>query len=289
MAADAFIGISLGEKATRVNSAFVDTVAASIAVFKKEIPGLSFRRGMQGRRYLQRFFTDLIPSRRNSNQLDMLSELCRARDEDGSHYADDEITDHMIFVMMAAHDTITSSLGTTLMMLARHPDWQERLRAEACALDTRHLAFEDCAQLEETEWAFKEALRMHPPVPFIPRRAVHDCQIGPYRIPGNTGVTVSSLMTHFLEDLWSNPQQFDPLRFAPERAEHKRHSHAFYPFGGGAHMCIGLHFATMQVRLVMYQFLRRFRIHMVKTELPRIRPIPIPKPVDGLPIRLEHL
>ncbi len=100
---------------------------------------------MQGRRYLQRFLTDLIPSRRNSNQLDMLSELCRARDEDGSHYADDEITDHMIFVMMAAHDTITSSLGTTLMMLARHPDWQERLRAEACALDTRHLAFEDCA------------------------------------------------------------------------------------------------------------------------------------------------
>ena len=88
----------------------------------------------------------------------MLSELCRARDEDGSHYADDEITDHMIFVMMAAHDTIT---------VARyHSDDAERTSGLAGAPARRGLcpryqapAFEDCAQLEETERAFEEALR----------------------------------------------------------------------------------------------------------------------------------
>lgn len=289
MAAEAFIGLRLGDQAKRVNGAFVDTVDATLAIFKKDLPGFKFFRGMEGRRFLQKFFGDLIPQRRESNSLDMLSELARARDEDGSQFDDSEIADHMIFLMMAAHDTTTSSICTTLMMLASHPEWQERLRAEAHSLDTPMLRYEDCGTLVETEWAFKEAMRMHPPVPFIARRAVRECEIGPYRIPANTGVTVTSMVTHFLEALWTQPHQFDPSRFSDTRAEHKQHSHAYYPFGGGAHMCIGLHFATMQVRLFMYQFLRRFRIRLKDASPGRIKPIPIPKPANGLPVTLEPL
>ena len=156
MAAEAFIGLRLGDQAKRVNGAFVDTVDATLAIFKKDLPGFKFYRGMEGRRFLQKFFGDLIPQRRESNSLDMLSELARARDEDGSQFDDSEIADHMIFLMMAAHDTTTSSICTTLMMLASHPEWQERLRAEAHSLDTPMLRYEDCGTLVETEWAFRK-------------------------------------------------------------------------------------------------------------------------------------
>jgi cytochrome P450 len=289
MAAEAFLGLKLGAEAAKVNKAFVDTVSATIAIIKKEIPGLGFHKGMQARRLLQCFFSAQIPERRHGNGLDMLSELCRATDTDGTQFKDDEIVDHMIFLMMAAHDTTTSSISTTVMMLAQQPQWQERLRAEVTSVGGEQLALDECARLVETEWAFKEALRVHPPVPFIARRTVRECTIGGYRIPVNTGVTVSSLVTHFLEDIWSAPTQFDPERFSETRAEHKRHSHGYYPFGGGAHMCIGLHFATMQVRLFLHQFLRRFRVRLVNPQPVKIRPIPIPKPVDGLPVVLEEI
>ena len=96
-------------------------------------------------------------------------------------------------------------------------------------------------------------------------------------------------MTHQLEELWTEPKRFDPERFSPERAEDKQHSHAYYPFGGGAHMCIGMHFAGLQVKAFLVQFLRRFRVSVPDGYEPPMTPIPIPKPKDGLPVRLERL
>ncbi|HVS63189.1 MAG TPA: cytochrome P450 [Thermoanaerobaculia bacterium] len=289
LAAEVFLGMPLGKEADALNRAFVDSVQASIAIVKKPVPPFSYWRGMKGRRLLEDFFRAQIPARRERDGADMFTQLCQATTEEGERFTDQEIVDHMIFLLMAAHDTTTSSITTLVYSLAEHPEWQERLRAECAALGSDHLVWEDRGRLVETEWAFKEALRMYPPVPFIGRRAVREVDLGDgVALPRNAGISVCSLVTHFLPELWSDPARFDPERFSLERAEDRRHSHAYYPFGGGAHMCLGMHFAYLQVKAILHQLLARYRIHLDGDGPVEIVPIPIPKPRHGLPVRLER-
>ena len=80
------------------------------------------------------YFSRMIPARRAGRRADMFSRLCRAESEEGARFTDADIIDHMIFLMMAAHDTTTSTLTSITYELARHRDWQERLREESRAL-----------------------------------------------------------------------------------------------------------------------------------------------------------
>ena len=203
----------------------------------------------------------------------------------------DEVVDHMIFLMMAAHDTITSSATSLVWLLAKHPEWQDRLRAELLAVtggEGRPLAYEDLGKATLTEMAFKESLRLIPPVPSLPRRALRDFEFGGYRIPAGSGVGISPSAVHMDPDHWPEPEKFDPLRFTPELVA-KRHKYAWVPFGGGAHMCLGLHFAYMQVKVLMAQILTRYRIEIEPGYDPAWQPWPIPKPKDGLTVTFRPL
>jgi cytochrome P450 len=290
VAADVFLGVPLGAEADRINRSFVDAVQASIALLKSEVPPFSYWRGMRGRRFLERFFTELVPARREAGRAggDLFTELCRATSEQGERFDEREIVDHMIFLLMAAHDTTTSSITTLVSFLARYPEWQGRLRAEARSLGMPSLGWEQRDLPVETTWAFQEALRLHPPVPFIGRRTVRACRLGGFELPENAALNVCSLVTHFLEDWWTEPQRFDPERFAPGRAEDRRHSHSYYPFGGGAHMCLGMHFAYLQMKAFVHQFLLRYEFRLSPGQRVETRPIPIPKPKGGLPLRLRR-
>ena len=289
LAAEVFLGVPLGNEADRLNRAFVDSVQASIALVKAPVPGLSYWRGMRGRRLLEQFFSERIPERRSQPGSDMFTQFCQATSDEGESFSDRDIVDHMIFLLMAAHDTTTSSLSSLVYRLAMHPEWQEQLREEAHALGKPQVEWQDKDHFRLLDQAFKETLRLHPPVPSIGRRSVRACQIGGVEIPANSALSVCSLITHFLEDLWPSPETFDPGRFSPERAEDRVHSHAWYPFGGGAHTCLGMHFAYIQVKAVMHQLLLRYRITLSPGEPVEMIPIPIPRPRNGLPVSLERL
>ena len=195
----------------------------------------------------------------------------------------------MIFLMMAAHDTTTSTLTTMLYCLARNPGWQDKLREDAQALPDAQLRHADLAGCERTEWVMKESLRMYPPLTSIPRKAARDCEFGGFQIPRGTPVGISPIHTHHMPSLWTRPDDFDPERFSPARAEHRQHAYAYLPFGGGAHLCIGQHFADMEVKSVMHQLLRRFKFSVPEGYRMPYQLVPIAKPRDGLPITLQAL
>ena len=289
IAARVFMGMALGPEADRMNRAFIDTVEASLALIRKPVPPFGMWRGVRARRWLMELMRSKLPSKRAAEGPDLFSQLCHARDEEGQRFSDGEVVNHMIFLMMAAHDTTTSSLTTMLYCLARHPEWQERLRAQAQALPVAHLGFGDLAGCDQTEWVMKEALRLYPPLTSIPRKAARDCQFGGFHIPKGTPVGISPIHTHHMPSIWTKPHDFDPERFAPARAEHRRHAYAYLPFGGGAHLCIGQHFADMEVKSVMHQLLRRFRWTVPEGYRMPYQLVPIAKPRDGLPIQLRLL
>src|ERR1700761_6489840 len=289
LAASVFMGVELGQSAKALNRAFMATVAASLAIIRAPVPGLAMWRGVRGRELLVRRFRELLPAKRSSHTSDFFSEFCHAQSEEGERFRDEEIIDHMIFLMMAAHDTTTSTLATMMYLLAKHPEWQERLRDKAIAVGRRQLEFDDLDQVEELSWVMREALRLTPPLTSMPRMCVKDTIFQGFEIPAGTLVGVYPIHVHYMESLWTEPFKFDPERFSAERQEDKRHSYAWVPFGGGAHMCIGQHFATLQVKAIMHQLLLRYRWSIAPGYVMPQQLVPIAKPKDGLHVTVERL
>jgi cytochrome P450 len=291
LAATSFLGEALGPEVAALKRAFIDTVAASVAVIRRPLPGTAMRRGVDGRRFIVDYFSRQAPLRRERGGDDIFSQLCRTTHEDGSLMTVQEIADHMNFLMMAAHDTLTSSLSAFVYFLASHPDWQERLREEATGLGLapgETLPFERLDELRLTEMAFMEAMRLIPPVISLPRRAVRDFEFAGYRIPAGTRVNTSIIFTHHMPEIWPEPERFDPGRFSEENAR-GRHKFAYAPFGGGAHMCLGLNFAYMQAKCFAYNLLTTTEVAIAPGYRAQWQLTPIPRPRDGLPVRLRPL
>jgi cytochrome P450 len=289
LAATSFLGANIGPEIDDITRAFVDMVAASIAVIRKPLPGTRMARGVKGRERIVAYFSEQIPIRRAKGGEDLFSQLCRATHEDGALLSTQDIVDHMSFLMMAAHDTLTSSLTSFVAALAAHPQWQARLRDEVSALGIASgepTTSDHLKAMPLSEMAFNEAMRMKPPVPSIPRRIVRDFTFKGYAIPAGTMVGVNPVFTHHMPEIWPDPERFDPMRFT-EEAQRTRHRFAFVPFGGGAHMCLGLHFAYMQAKCFARHFLQNLSVSLEPGTTPDWQMWPIPKPRDGLRVVLS--
>jgi cytochrome P450 len=235
------------------------------------------------------FLRGMLAKKRGDPGADIFSRLCRARTEEGDVLADAEVLDHMIFLMMAAHDTTTSTLTSLAYELARRPEWQERVRDESRALGPEPPGFDDLERLESLTWAVHETLRRYPPLPVIPRVCTEAFEWGGYEIPARSMVVVSPIHTHHMSEWWDDPYRWDPERFGPARREQDRHTHHWVPFGGGPHLCLGRRFAEMQVRMVMHQLLARYRWSVPAGYVMPIQQAPISKPLDGLPATFTRL
>jgi cytochrome P450 len=284
LAASIFLGMDLGDDADKLNKAFETAVAASMPKIPLAIPGTLLWRGIRARRYMCAFFQQQLPAKRAGNGTDMFSILCNATDEDGHQYTDQEVIDHMIFLMMAAHDTTTSTLTSMTYALGQHPEWQKILLDEIQSLNVEHLQYEDLGRMEKTDWVMKEALRMYPPLSTLPKYSVAPFEFEGLKIPAGAIVATFPIHTHYMEAYWTDPSKFDPQRFSEERAEHKNDPYCWVPFSGGAHMCIGLHFAVMQMKLVIFEMLRNYQWTLADSYEMPVQQSPISKPRDNLPV-----
>jgi cytochrome P450 len=289
LAATSFLGADIGPEVDEVTNAFIEMVAASVAVIRKPLPCTQMGRGVKGRKRIVAYFSEQIPIRREKGGEDLFSQLCQTTHEDGALLSTQDIIDHMSFLMLAAHDTLTSSLTSFVGELAADPEWQQKLRDEVNALGIaadQPTMFDNLEAMPLSEMAFKEALRLKPPVPSIPRRAVRDFTFKGYAIPAGTLVGVNPLFTHHMADIWPDPEKFDPMRFTDEAQRH-RHRFAWVPFSGGAHMCLGLHFAYMQAKCFARHFLQNLSVSLEPGYRPDWQMWPIPKPRDGLKVTLK--
>ena len=204
---------------------------------------------------------------------DLLSLLLRERDEEtGTGMSDPQLRNETITLLLAGHETTANALAWTFYLLAKHPEEMERLRHEAGT--------------EAVERAFKEALRLYPPIWAMERRAVAEDVLGGFRIPAESTVVISPWVTHRHPDLWDEPERFDPGRFCEERST-GRPPLAYIPFGAGPRFCVGAHFAMAEARTILPMVLRRWRLRLVPDH-----PV-VPKPGitlrarDGVRVTLE--
>ncbi len=290
LAAVSFLGAELGPDVAKLKRAFTDMVAAIVGIVRKPIPGTRMARGVKGRAFMIDYFSRQIDARRASDGADIFTQLCKATTDDGALLTPQQVVDHMSFLMMAAHDTLTSSLTSFIWFLSANPDWQDRLRVEVQSLGLKGepLPYDRLDDMPLTEMAYKEAMRLIPPASLVSRCVMRDTEFAGYKLPEGSRVSVHMLFTHHMPEIWPEPQEFDPLRFTDE-ASRGRHKFAYAPFGGGAHMCLGLHFAYMQAKCFAYHFLSTTNVSVPAGYKPDWKLWPLPHPRDGLRVRLAPL
>uniref|UniRef100_A0AAQ5YP83 Cytochrome P450, family 4, subfamily F, polypeptide 3 n=1 Tax=Amphiprion ocellaris TaxID=80972 RepID=A0AAQ5YP83_AMPOC len=195
---------------------------------------------------------------------DFVDIILLSEDEDGQGLSDEEIQAEANTFMFAGHDTTASAICWTLYNLARHSHYQEKCRQEVMDVtqeqDGHEIEWEDLSNLPFTTMCIRESLRLHSPVQAVTRRYTQDMALPEGRtVPQGAICLVSIYGTHHNPAVWTDPHEFNPLRFDPTNAQ-SRASHAFIPFSSGPRNCIGQKFALAELRVVVALTLLRFRL-----------------------------
>ncbi|WP_280503855.1 cytochrome P450 [Nocardia farcinica] len=197
----------------------------------------------------------------------LLSRLLAARDDAGHAMDDEQLRHEVLTFLLAGHETTGGALAWTVYELCRNPAVLERVRAEIdTALVSGDLASGDLASvlssLELTGRAVDEAMRLHPPAWAFSRTALRADSFDRFDLEPGAIVVISPFVNHRFPDFWSSPLTFDPDRFIGER-NRKRPPFHYFPFGWGAHLCVGRHMALVEVRVGLALLLARYDIELV--------------------------
>jgi cytochrome P450 len=219
---------------------------------------------------------------------DLLGMLLAARDgETGEGLSDKQLRDEVLTIFVAGHETTANALSWLWYLLARHPDAEARLHDEVDrVLGRRMPGFADLAELKWTRMVIDETMRLYPPAHAISRTAIGEDRIGGVRIPPGASISISMYVTHRNPHLWTEPERFDPARFAPAAAA-QRHRFAYLPFGGGPRICIGNGFAIAEAQVIVAAIAQRYRLRLAPDQV--VEPIGLVtlRPKSGVWVTLE--
>jgi len=234
--------------------------------------GAPRRRAERAALKIDAYIYALVRARRAQPLLedDLISQLIQAGMDD------DLIRDQVLTLFIAGHDTSTALLAWSLYLIARHPEVQLRLSQEVEALPaSQPPTLEQVDSAVYLGQVLSETLRLYPPIHVGNRLAAEELDVCGYQIPKGERVMVSIYSTHHDPAHWSEPERFDPARFAPGQ---KHLPYTYLPFGGGPRNCLGANFAQVEARVVLARLLQRFdltwmrrrvHLHMGATLEPR--------------------
>ncbi|MCB9701078.1 MAG: cytochrome P450 [Myxococcales bacterium] len=252
---------------------------------------------LAGRRRMRRiadeldtYISALIEARRASGALgdDLLSRLLAAHDEAGGGIDDAQLRDELATLFVAGHETTANALTFALLLLAEHPEIAEVVAAEVDAvLGDRDASAADAAALVRCDAVFKEAMRLYPPAYMIGREAVKEVKVGPWTMAPGTTVLISPWALHHDPKLFPDPEAFRPWRWLdPAIAALPRH--AYMPFGGGARICVGNHFALLEGVLCLATIVRGLRFERLDRRGLKLRSAITLRVVGGLRMRARR-
>lgn len=213
----------------------------------------------------------LIEERRaNPGQYDDLLTMMLEKEDDHEYsMSDEEIHDHLITFLIAGHETTAMALTFTWLLLATNPVERDRLETEVTTVLDGPPTADDLSDLSVTEQVAKEAMRLYPPAGMLFREATEDTALGGYHIPEGTKVLLPQFTVHGDDRWFDAPDQFRPERFTAERSD-ERPDFAYFPFGGGPHQCIGMHFAMMELKHIIPILTQNVEFELLSSPEPEV-------------------
>jgi cytochrome P450 len=253
---------------TKVFKPLLEAVNARISFPVKMLYRLPLNKNKKYQGYIETLdiiIYRIIGERRlaNNKPTDLLQMLMDATDEEtGLPLTDIELRNELMTMFIAGHETTANAMSWLWTILSSNSDIREKIEQEVDeVLGDRKPEASDFANLSYCLKAFKETMRLYPPVPILPRQVENDTTLGDYLIKGGSGVLFSPHLLHRHPEFWDAPEVFDPNRF-DKSEERKRHTYAYLPFGGGARVCIGNNFALMEAVFIIAMTTQRFRVKL---------------------------
>lgn len=210
---------------------------------------------------------------------DLVSMLLAARDPENPNepgMTNEQIRDEAMTIFLAGHETTANTMAWTWHMLAVHPEVEAKLHDElARVLNGRTPTVEDVTKLEYTRAVVAESMRLYPPAWTMGRRVIEPHTIGGHAIAEGSLVIMSQWVVHRDPRWWRDPEMFRPDRWvksepsAPSAAlgssEPSRPKYSYFPFGGGARLCIGESFAWTEAILLVATIAQRWQFRGIST------------------------
>lgn len=250
-------------------------------VIHRDWPFTAFRRAMRATRRLDTVIFDEIRRRRTEpgDEADLLTALLAAAEAD-DRLTDLEIRDQVVSLIAAGYETTSAHATWTIFAIHRHPEVLARVRAEVDAIGGGPITHDALGRLPYLDATLDESLRLHGPAPISARYAPRGFSFAGHTIPPRSRIVWSPSVSHRLPEHWDDPEAFRPERW---RTGERPPAHVFVPFGGGYRRCIGFALATLEVKVLVVELLRRLELTLGAEELvPAGLAAMYPK--DGLPV-----
>ena len=227
---------------------------------------------MKARR-LRELLLSIIEERRagrGSAEFDFLSMYLKAEDKDGQPFSDSELLDELMTLIVAGFETSANTLNWVWYLIAKHPDVEEKLLAEAAEHlpEVSALNAESLTAMQYTQQVLEEALRLYPPVWLFTRRSHELDELDDYDVAPVTDIYLSPFVLHRTEHYWPEPEKFDPERFA--LTDKPKKDRPFYPFSLGPRRCLGEYFSFLEMKVHLGLLLPRFRMQLVDDAEPEL-------------------
>jgi len=280
IAGDTLLGVDLRPQADRIGLSLADVTNLTYRIGNpmrfplNPLPIYSNHRFTRGYRRLHWAVSRIVRKRIAMGEGgDLLSLLAHGRDAEGAALTRAQVHDEVMTLLLAAHDTTAAALSWTWRLLAQHPEAEARLHAEVDAvLGGDDPTPEHLPHLPYARAVLSESMRMYPPVYLTDREALEDVAIQGRTIPKRTQLIMSAYAVHRSPRWWPEPMAFQPERWLEGAADGERPKYAYFPFGGGPRVCIGEHFAWMEITLVLAALARAWRLEEIPERPVRIHP-----------------
>jgi cytochrome P450 len=257
--------------------------------YLEKLPIAPVRRFNAARDRLDKTVYRMIAERRASgaDRGDLLSMLLLAQDTegDGTGMSDEQLRDEALTIFLAGHETTANALTWTWYLLSQHPAVESRFHEEIDALGGARPTIDDLPKLPYTRMIVAESMRLYPPAWAIGRRALRSFEAREFTIPENAVVLMSQYVMHHDGRYFADPDRFDPERWTPE-AQAQRPKFSYFPFGGGARVCIGEQFAWMEGILLLATIAQRWKMRLDPSQAIDVQPLITLRPRYGMHMTL---
>jgi cytochrome P450 len=225
-------------------------------------------------RHLRELLRSIIDDRRagkGSAEFDFLSMYLQATDKEGRPFSDAELLDELMTLIVAGFETSANTLNWVWYLIARHPEVEAKLLADAAEHlpNVSALSAESLVAMQYTQQVLEEALRLYPPVWLFTRRSHELDELDNFDVAPDTDIYLSPFILHRTEHYWSDPERFDPDRFAA--TDKPKKDRPFFPFSLGPRRCLGEYFSFLEMKVHLGLLLPRFRMQLVDLAEPELK------------------
>jgi sterol 14alpha-demethylase len=271
VAGHAFIGKNFREELGDDFWKDYEAISASLDfVLPPNLPLPKFIRRDRAKKKIVAALEPLIEKRRqNLDQYDdLITVLLTTPLKDGTHLNNYEIVTVFMGLIFAGHETTAGQAAWTLAQLLQHPNYLSRLQAELRDTVTYGSTVDAAvlSKLEHVYWAIDETTRLRPSADTQVRTVDEPIKVGSYEIPAGWRLMVSAATSHVLPTVYQNAEQYDPLRYSPDRAEGKN-PFAIVGFGGGVHKCTGMNFAKNEMAVIAALLFQQFNVELLSSDI----------------------